>query len=72
PIDNTLRFPDECVRHKLLDVVGDLALTGCEVIGHVVGYRCGHHLHAELAKRLLEQADQTGRRFDTMAQRRCA
>ena len=41
PIDNTLRFPDECVRHKLLDVVGDLALTGCEVIGHVVAYRCG-------------------------------
>ena len=32
PIDNTLRFADECVRHKVLDVVGDLALTGCEVV----------------------------------------
>ncbi len=41
----------------MLDVVGDLALTGCEVIGHVVAYRCGHQLHAELAKRLLEQAE---------------
>jgi UDP-3-O-[3-hydroxymyristoyl] N-acetylglucosamine deacetylase len=72
PIDNALRFPDECVRHKLLDVVGDLALTGCEVVGHVVAYRCGHQLHAELAKRLLEQADLVDQRFSTTAQRRCA
>jgi UDP-3-O-acyl N-acetylglucosamine deacetylase len=72
PIDNTLRFPDECVRHKLLDVVGDLALTGCEVIGHIVGYRCGHHLHAELAKRLLEQVVASDQRFEVVAQRRVA
>jgi len=52
-----LRFPDECVRHKVLDVVGDLALTGCEVIGHVVAHRSGHALHAQLATRLLEQAE---------------
>jgi UDP-3-O-acyl N-acetylglucosamine deacetylase len=57
PIDNVLRFPDECVRHKVLDVLGDLALTGCEVIGHIVAYRSGHQLHAELAGRLLEQAE---------------
>ena len=72
PIDNTLRFPDECVRHKLLDVVGDLALTGCEVIGHVVAYRCGHHLNAELARRLLEQITVADQRFESVAQRRCA
>lgn len=72
PIDNALRFPDECVRHKLLDVLGDLALTGCEVIGHVVGYRCGHQLHAELAKRLLEQVTAADQRFDLVAHRRCA
>jgi UDP-3-O-acyl N-acetylglucosamine deacetylase len=72
PIDNTLRFPDECVRHKLLDVVGDLALTGCEVIGHIVGYRCGHHLHAELAKRLLEQVVASDQRFEVVVQRRVA
>jgi UDP-3-O-acyl N-acetylglucosamine deacetylase len=72
PIDNTLRFADECVRHKLLDVVGDLALTGCEIIGHVVAYRTGHHHHAELAKRLLEQAGFMDQRFDKTAQRRCA
>lgn len=72
PIDNTLRFPDECVRHKLLDVIGDLALTGCEVVGHVVAYRCGHQLHAELAKRLLEQAEASDQRFEVVAERRCA
>ena len=72
PIDNTLRFPDECVRHKLLDVIGDLALTGCEVVGHVVGHRCGHQLHAELAKRLLEQVEVSDQRFEIAAQRQCA
>jgi UDP-3-O-acyl-N-acetylglucosamine deacetylase len=72
PIDNTLRFPDECVRHKVLDVIGDLALTGCEVIGHVVGYRSGHHLHAELARRLMEQVVASDERFEWVTQRRCA
>ena len=56
PIDNTLRFENECVRHKVLDVVGDLALTGCEVVADVVAYRSGHRLHAELARQLMEQA----------------
>lgn len=72
PIGNKLRFPDECVRHKMLDVVGDLALTGCEVIGHVVAHRSGHALHAELAKRLLEQAEVSGLRLEHSAQRRVA
>jgi UDP-3-O-acyl N-acetylglucosamine deacetylase len=72
PIDNKLRFPEECARHKLLDVVGDLALTGCEIIGHIVAYRSGHHLHAELARRLLEQAEVSSERFEVVQQRRCA
>ncbi|MEX0642418.1 MAG: UDP-3-O-acyl-N-acetylglucosamine deacetylase [Pirellulales bacterium] len=72
PIENTLRFPDECVRHKILDMVGDLALTGCEIIGHVVGYRCGHALHAELARSLKEQFEVVSRPFAVVAERRCA
>lgn len=72
PIGNSLRFPDECARHKMLDVVGDLALTGCEVIGHVVACRSGHALHAELAKRLIEQAESTGQLNPPMPQRRAA
>jgi UDP-3-O-acyl N-acetylglucosamine deacetylase len=57
PIDNKLRFANECVRHKVLDVIGDLALTGCEVEAHVVAHCSGHHLHAALAQRLLEYGD---------------
>jgi UDP-3-O-acyl N-acetylglucosamine deacetylase len=72
PIDNKLHFPNECARHKLLDVVGDLTLTGCEVIGHIVAYRSGHHLHAELAKQLLAQADAADVRCDARAERRVA
>ena len=53
PIDNVLRYPDECVRHKLLDLVGDLALAGQPISGHVVAYRSGHHLNAELVRNLL-------------------
>jgi UDP-3-O-[3-hydroxymyristoyl] N-acetylglucosamine deacetylase len=72
PIENTLRFPDECVRHKILDIVGDLALTGCEIIGHVVGHRCGHALHAELARRLLAEFEVVSRPLEFEAERRCA
>ncbi|GJL55681.1 MAG: UDP-3-O-acyl-N-acetylglucosamine deacetylase [Nitrospirales bacterium] len=43
-----LRFTDECVRHKILDLIGDLALLGLPVIGHFVADRAGHQLHAEL------------------------
>ncbi|MGC4004161.1 MAG: UDP-3-O-acyl-N-acetylglucosamine deacetylase [Pirellulales bacterium] len=57
PIENALRFPDECVRHKLLDLVGDLALAGCDLQGQVVAYRSGHRLNAELVGAILEQGD---------------
>ncbi|MEX2315529.1 MAG: UDP-3-O-acyl-N-acetylglucosamine deacetylase [Pirellulales bacterium] len=70
PIDNELRFADECARHKVLDVVGDLALTGCEVIAHVVAFRSGHSLHAELAKRLREEIKIHEQDITTL--RRCA
>jgi UDP-3-O-[3-hydroxymyristoyl] N-acetylglucosamine deacetylase len=72
PVDNSLRFAEECARHKLLDVVGDLALTGCEIIGHVVACRSGHALHAELAKQLLEQAENHQRLGVPFEQRRVA
>lgn len=61
PIDNALRFENECVRHKMLDVIGDLALTGCEIVADVVAHRSGHQLHGELAKQLLEEAERVPR-----------
>jgi len=55
PIDNRLRFPDECVRHKMVDMVGDLALAGCDLAGCVVAYRSGHRLNAELVRAILAE-----------------
>lgn len=55
PMDNRLRYPNECARHKALDVLGDLALAGCRITGRVVACRSGHRLHAELTKRLVER-----------------
>jgi UDP-3-O-acyl N-acetylglucosamine deacetylase len=52
PIDNRLRFADEPARHKVLDMVGDLALCGFDLAGHLVAYRSGHALNVELARRL--------------------
>ena len=67
PINNSLRFPDECVRHKILDMIGDLALAGCDLIGQLVAYRSGHRLNGELVRAVLadDLAEQT-------RQRRCA
>ena len=49
---NRLRFPDEFVRHKILDLVGDLALLGMPVLGHVVVHKGGHALHARLIEEI--------------------
>lgn len=59
PIKNRLRYPDECVRHKLLDMVGDLALLGMDLSGHVVAHRSGHQLNTELVKSLLTHNSRT-------------
>lgn len=47
-----LRFPDEFVRHKILDAIGDLTLLGYPLLGHVVAYRAGHGLHAALVDKI--------------------
>ncbi len=54
PIDNALRFPDEPARHKLLDLVGDLALAGSPIQANIIAFRSGHALNHELARRLAE------------------
>jgi len=48
-----LRFPDEFVRHKVLDLVGDLALLGKQILGRVVADRAGHAMHTALVSRIL-------------------
>jgi UDP-3-O-[3-hydroxymyristoyl] N-acetylglucosamine deacetylase len=56
-LNNSLRFEDEFVRHKILDVIGDLTLVGYPVIGHLVAHRGGHALHTAFAARILEETD---------------
>ncbi len=62
-VGNQLRFADECVRHKVLDLVGDLALAGRPVWGRVVAHRSGHRLNARLVQAVLDHLK---------TQRRCA
>ena len=54
-IDNKLRFPDEFVRHKVLDVMGDLSLVGADLHARVVAVKSGHSLNVKLARTLRER-----------------
>jgi UDP-3-O-[3-hydroxymyristoyl] N-acetylglucosamine deacetylase len=56
-LNNALRFDDEFVRHKILDVIGDMALVGYPIIGHLVAHRGGHRLHTEFAALVLQEVD---------------
>jgi UDP-3-O-[3-hydroxymyristoyl] N-acetylglucosamine deacetylase len=48
-----LRFADECCRHKALDLIGDLALMGKPLLGHVIAERAGHAMHAALVSKIM-------------------
>jgi UDP-3-O-[3-hydroxymyristoyl] N-acetylglucosamine deacetylase/3-hydroxyacyl-[acyl-carrier-protein] dehydratase len=50
-----LRFPDEFVRHKILDIIGDLALVGPRVHGHVIAVKPGHSANAELSRAIAKE-----------------
>lgn len=51
-----LRYPDECVRHKILDIVGDLYLLGRPLLAHVIAFRGGHGLDVALGRLILQRA----------------
>jgi UDP-3-O-[3-hydroxymyristoyl] N-acetylglucosamine deacetylase len=55
--ETSLRFPDEFVRHKILDLLGDFALIGQSVQGRIVANRAGHALHTRFVAELLSSAD---------------
>jgi UDP-3-O-[3-hydroxymyristoyl] N-acetylglucosamine deacetylase/3-hydroxyacyl-[acyl-carrier-protein] dehydratase len=61
PIENAFRFADECARHKLLDLIGDLFLVGRPIRGRIVACKSGHKLNHLMARRLLEQDSSTSR-----------
>lgn len=51
-VNKTLRFDNECVRHKILDLIGDLSLTGHRIAAHLIAYKSGHSLDMKLVKKL--------------------
>ena len=53
-----LRFPDEFVRHKILDIIGDLALVGSRIRGHLIAIKPGHGVNADLARALAREQTQ--------------
>jgi UDP-3-O-[3-hydroxymyristoyl] N-acetylglucosamine deacetylase/3-hydroxyacyl-[acyl-carrier-protein] dehydratase len=55
PIQNQYRLPNECVRHKILDLLGDLMLVGGQLCGRIYARKSGHELNHELVRRLVEQ-----------------
>jgi len=56
PVKNRYRFPNECVRHKVVDLIGDLALAGRPVCGRIVACKSGHALNQDLAKKVFDAA----------------
>ncbi len=54
-IKNKLRFNDEFVRHKILDLIGDLYLAGCPITGHVIALKSGHSLNLKIAQKIYDQ-----------------
>ena len=55
--EEDLRFPDECVRHKILDLIGDMSLLGTHVVGHIIANKSGHDLHTQLVQTILDNPD---------------
>lgn len=62
PIDNAYRFENEPVRHKLVDLIGDLYLVGCALHGRFIAYKSGHELNRRLALKIADQIEAEHRR----------
>ncbi len=58
-IGNELRFPDEFIRHKILDLLGDLYIMGLPIKGHIIAVKSGHSLNMKLVKKICSQGQET-------------
>ena len=68
PVNNKLRFSNEAVRHKVVDLIGDLYLLGRPLRGHVIAYRTGHTQNFELVKKLIALQQKQGASSQAAAQ----
>ena len=62
PIDNSYRYENEPVRHKILDLLGDLYLVGCDIHGTFVAHKSGHELNRRMCLKIVQQMEATHRR----------
>jgi UDP-3-O-[3-hydroxymyristoyl] N-acetylglucosamine deacetylase/3-hydroxyacyl-[acyl-carrier-protein] dehydratase len=69
PIDNAYRFDNEPVRHKIVDLLGDLYLVGCEVHGRFVAHKSGHDLNRRMCLKILDQMAAEHRRASLLGGR---
>ncbi len=67
PIDNSFRFANECARHKTLDLIGDLALSGVELVGRFTSFRGGHNLNGRMAKLIGKLASEAKHQHQTQS-----
>ena len=57
PIDNQLRFPNECARHKILDMIGDFSLMPFDLVGEISATKTGHQQNANVVRYILDSLD---------------
>jgi UDP-3-O-[3-hydroxymyristoyl] N-acetylglucosamine deacetylase len=55
PVETMPRYADECVRHKVLDMIGDMSLLGCPIRAHLIGHKSGHGLSIALVQKIAER-----------------
>lgn len=67
-VNEDLRFEDECVRHKILDLIGDLAIVGRPIVGHIIASKAGHTMDISLGKLILSSV--TGNEISKFKSRR--
>ncbi len=61
PIKNSYRFPNECVRHKIVDLIGDISLAGIYIKGRIAAFKSGHALNQRLARKIYDVAQKKER-----------
>ncbi|HWW60132.1 MAG TPA: UDP-3-O-acyl-N-acetylglucosamine deacetylase, partial [Thermoanaerobaculia bacterium] len=66
-LNGPLRFKDEFVRHKILDLIGDLALIGRPIVGEITAYRAGHAMHSRFVEKVLSVVTATSERTEAVA-----
>lgn len=55
PVDNRLKWADECARHKVLDLLGDISVLGSDIRVHFIAIRSGHDLNHQMVKKIAHQ-----------------